>query len=197
MVLQIIEIYLFSASMVDITVVVAVPLHIVSPVMLRPPLQKLPRLPKDQLADHGHLSGQIVGLPGLLGLLHVQSVNLEVEIVEPSNLEHEATVDNDERRMQFANWHVGQRLPSTIEDVVAEAVLLADGHRPETHVQHQVGNATRDHDFVAAKDRSVREFLLWQLWPLRDEARVQSYLQVLVRDGSLLEIAAPQTIHVR
>ena len=71
------------------------PLHIVSLVMLSSPLEKLSRFAEDQLIDYGHFSGQIVGLPGLVRLLHVQSVNLEVEIVEPPDLEHEATVDDD------------------------------------------------------------------------------------------------------
>ena len=89
-----IEIYLLCL-IIDITIVIAVPLHIVSLVMLSSPLEKLSRFAEDQLIDYGHFSGQIVSLPGLVGLLHVQSVNLEVEIVEPPDLEHEATVDDD------------------------------------------------------------------------------------------------------
>ena len=173
------------------------PLHIISLVMLSSPLKKLLRLFKDQLVDYGHFSGQIVGLPGLVRLLHVQSVNLEVEIVEPPDLEYEATVDDDQRRMQFTDGYIRQLFPRAIEDVVAVAVLLADRHRPQTHVQHQVRNATSDHDLVAAKNCSMRELLLGQLWPLRDKSRVQSYLQVLVRDGPVLEIYTPETVHVR
>ena len=52
--------------------------------------------------------------------------------------------------MQFTDGYVRQLLPLAIEDVIAVAVLLADRHWPQAHVQHQVRNATSDDDLVSA-----------------------------------------------
>lgn len=76
----------------------------------------------------GCRSVQRESFPGLLWVLHVESVNIEVKIIKATDLKHKATVNDNQSRMQFANWDIWQSRPRLFEEVKAIAVSVTDGH---------------------------------------------------------------------
>ncbi len=53
----------------------------------------LTRMHVDALIDDRHCEIQRERLPGVLRVLHIQSVNIEVKVVETTQLKHKAAID--------------------------------------------------------------------------------------------------------
>ena len=57
--------------------------------------------------------------------MHVDSIYIEVVVIEPANLENIATIYYDQSRMQFTNRHIRQLSPCVVPNIIAPTILIA------------------------------------------------------------------------
>ena len=130
-------------------------------------------------------------------MLHVQSINIVVPIIEATNLEDISTINNDESWVQFANRNVWQLLPRIIIDLKAPAVMISNWNRPHSHIQHKVRGTARDYNFLPTDASTVCKFSFRHTFLFTNITRVVCQFKVLVRDTSILKVAATKNVDKR
>lgn len=65
------------------------------------------------------------GFPGLIWMLHVESVDIEIKVIKSADMEHEATIHDNKSWMQFADWQIRQPFILLLVYVKAIAILAS------------------------------------------------------------------------
>ena len=71
-------------------------------------------------------------------MLHVESVDIKIKVIKSANMEHEATIHNNQSWMQFTDRQIRQPFILFLVHVKAIAILASQRHHAQSHLRHHV-----------------------------------------------------------